>query len=31
VLRAPEIPGREAVDVRWVELTLQEAATDAGS
>ena len=26
VLRAPEIPGREAVDVRWVELTLVEAA-----
>jgi hypothetical protein len=31
VLRAPEIPGRAAVDVRWVELTPLGAAADPGS
>ena len=31
VLRAPEIPGRAAVDVRWVELRRVEDAGGAGS
>lgn len=31
VLSAPEIPGEEAVDVRWVELTLLESSGDDGS
>ncbi|MEF8796379.1 MAG: arylsulfatase [Salinivenus sp.] len=31
VLRAPEIPGRAAVDVRWVELRRLEDADAAGS
>ena len=29
VLQAPEIPGREAIDLRWVELTLLEEDTAA--